>query len=30
MDNHYEFLKDDKTGAAAIENLMPPEIPLRS
>lgn len=30
MENHYEFPDDDKSGAAAIENSMPPEIPLRS
>jgi hypothetical protein len=30
MDNNYEFVEDEKTGQAAIENSMPPEIPLRS
>jgi len=30
MENHYEFLEDDKSGAQAIENSMAPEIPLRS
>ena len=28
MDNNYEFSED--TGAAAVENSMPPEIPMRS
>ena len=28
MDNNYEFNED--TGAAAVENSMPPEIPMRS
>ena len=30
MENHYEFPEDDKSGAAAIENSMPPQISLRS
>jgi hypothetical protein len=30
MENNFEFTEDDKTGQAAIENSMPPEIPLRS
>jgi hypothetical protein len=30
MENQYEFADDDMSGAAAIENSMPPEIPLRS
>ena len=28
MDNNYEFNED--SGAAAVENSMPPEIPMRS
>lgn len=30
IDNKYEFVEDEKTGQAAIENSMPPEIPFRS
>ena len=30
VDNKYEFVEDEKTGQAAIENSMPPEIPFRS
>lgn len=30
MDNNYEFTEGEMSGAAAIENSMPPEIPLRS
>ena len=30
MDNNYEFIEDDRSGQTAIENTMPPEIPLRS
>lgn len=24
MENHYEFIEEEKSGASAIENLMPP------
>jgi hypothetical protein len=30
MENHYEFIEDDQIAANAVENSMPPEIPLRS
>ena len=30
VSNNYEFVEDEKTGQAAIENSMPPEIPFRS
>ena len=31
MDNYYEFVEDDQNSAqAAIENSMPPDIPVRS
>ena len=30
IENKYEFVEDEKTGQTAIENSMPPEIPLRS
>lgn len=30
LDNNYEFVENDKTGQAAVENSMPPEIPMRS
>lgn len=30
MENNYEFVQDEKTGTDALENVMPPEIPLRS
>jgi len=32
MENNYEFVEDDETnsGKAAIENSLPPDIPLRS
>ena len=30
LDNNYEFVDNDKTGQAAVENAMPPEIPMRS
>ena len=30
MNNRYEFQEDEKSGQAAVENSMPPEIPMRS
>ena len=30
MDNNFEFVENDKSGQAAVENSMPPEIPMRS
>jgi hypothetical protein len=30
MENNFEFTENDQTGQTAIENSMPPEIPLRS
>mmetsp|Transcript_17811 Transcript_17811/g.27560 ORF Transcript_17811/g.27560 Transcript_17811/m.27560 type:complete len:89 (+) Transcript_17811:2507-2773(+) len=31
MDNYYEFVEDDQNSAqTAIENSMPPDIPVRS
>lgn len=30
MENNFEFMQDEKTGTDALENVMPPEIPLRS
>ena len=30
MSNRYEFQEDEKSGQAAVENSMPPEIPMRS
>ena len=31
MENYYEFVEDDQNSAqAAIENSLPPDIPVRS
>jgi len=30
MENNFDFMEEEKTGNLAIENSMPPEIPLRS
>lgn len=30
IDNKYEFIEEEKSGQAAIENSMPPEIPFRT
>lgn len=30
LENNLEFKAEDKSGANDLENLMPPEIPLRS
>jgi hypothetical protein len=30
MENNYEFLDEQKSGQPAMEDLMAPEIPLRS
>lgn len=30
MENNFDFLEEEKSGNVAIENSMPPEIPLRS
>ena len=30
LDNNYEFVENDKSGQQAVENSMPPEIPMRN
>ena len=30
LDNNFEFLQEDKANGTELENVMPPEIPLRS